>query len=116
MARFIDTKKLGSGGFGEVWLRTRQEDGGVFAKKKLLDGVDDDGIARFQREVRLLSHLDHPNLVKVVGLSSAKAALLVCDASVSPYALSRNTVPNRRHDSNRHDLLGGAFRHGVRPL
>lgn len=67
MAKFLDTKKLGSGGFGEVWLCTRQEDGEVFAKKRLLDSVDDDGIARFQREVRLLSRLDHPNIVKVVG-------------------------------------------------
>ena len=67
MARFIDTKKLGSGGFGEVWLCTRQEDGGIFARKKLLDGVDEDGISRFQREVRLLSRLDHPNIVKVIG-------------------------------------------------
>lgn len=73
MARFIDTKKLGSGGFGEVWLCTRQEDGGVFAKKKLLDGEDDDGIARFQREVRLLSRLDHPNIVKVVGFHLQKS-------------------------------------------
>jgi len=67
MARFIATRKLGSGGFGEVWLCTRQEDGELFAKKKLLDSVDDDGITRFKREVRLLSRLDHPNIVKVVG-------------------------------------------------
>jgi len=67
MARFIDARKLGSGGFGEVWLCTRQEDGEAFAKKRLLDSVDADGIARFQREVRLLSRLDHPNIVKVVG-------------------------------------------------
>lgn len=64
---FLDTRKLGSGGFGEVWLCTRREDGEVFAKKRLLDSVDVDGIARFQREVRLLSRLDHPNIVKVVG-------------------------------------------------
>src|SRR5690242_9736160 len=67
MARFIDTRKLGSGGFGEVWLCTRQDDGEVLARKKLLGSVDADGINRFQREVRLLSRLDHPNIVKVVG-------------------------------------------------
>jgi hypothetical protein len=73
MARFIDTSKLGSGGFGEVWLCTRHEDGGVFAKKRLLDSVDGEGIARFQREVRLLSRLDHPNIVKVVGFHLTEA-------------------------------------------
>ncbi len=68
MARFVDTKRIGSGGFGEVWLCTRESDGETFAKKKLLDGEDEDGIARFQREVRLLSSLDHPNIVDVVGI------------------------------------------------
>lgn len=68
MARYIDTQKLGSGGFGEVWLCNRQGDGNAYAKKKLLPSVDADGIQRFQREVRLISRLDHPNIVKVVGI------------------------------------------------
>ena len=50
MVKFIDTTKLGSGGFGEVWLCTREEDGAIFAKKRLLAKVDDDGISRFYLE------------------------------------------------------------------
>ena len=73
MVKFIDTTKLGSGGFGEVWLCTREEDGAIFAKKRLLAKVDDDGISRFQREVRLLSRLNHPNIVKVIGFHLQKA-------------------------------------------
>lgn len=73
MAKYIDTRKLGSGGFGEVWLCTRESDGNVYAKKKLLGSVDEDGISRFQREVRLLSRLDHPNIVKVVGFHLQKS-------------------------------------------
>ena len=64
--QFRQTVKLGSGGFGEVWLCTRQDDGGTYAKKNLLETVDSDGVARFQREVRILSQLDHPHIVRVV--------------------------------------------------
>jgi len=67
MSQYVNQSKLGSGGFGEVWLCKRSTDGETFAKKELLDGVDEDGIARFKREVRLLYSLDHPNIVKVVG-------------------------------------------------
>ena len=73
MTRYIDTRKLGSGGFGEVWLCRRESDGNVYAKKKLLGSVDEDGTKRFQQEVPLLSRLDHPNIVKVVGFHLQKA-------------------------------------------
>jgi serine/threonine protein kinase len=73
MARFANTMKLGSGGFGEVWLCAREEDGGIFARKQLLYELDEDGISRFQREVRILSRLDHPNIVKVIGFHLQKA-------------------------------------------
>ena len=66
MAHYKNNRKLGSGGFGEVWACVRQEDGQRFANKKLLAG-DPEAVKRFQREVRILSELDHPRIVKVVG-------------------------------------------------
>ena len=39
-----------------------------FAKKRILQGTDQDTVDRFKREVRLLAKLDHPNIVKVVGM------------------------------------------------
>lgn len=63
MAQFYDVRRLGSGGFGEVWACTS---GGVRYAKKKLTAIDEDSVARFQREVRILSKLDHPNIVKVV--------------------------------------------------
>jgi serine/threonine protein kinase len=63
MAQFNDIRRLGSGGFGEVWTCTSNE---VRYAKKKLTATDEDSVARFQREVRILSKLDHPNIVKVV--------------------------------------------------
>ncbi|HBE68939.1 MAG TPA: hypothetical protein DDW52_12395 [Planctomycetaceae bacterium] len=99
MARYIDTKKLGSGGFGEVWLCKRDQGAEDFAKKKLLSSVDEDGVRRFQREVRLLKQLDHPNVVKVVGIHLQKAPFW--------YVMPRynhtlyTEIPNLKGDSDR---------------
>lgn len=65
---YKNTDRIGSGGFGTVWKCTRSQDGQIFAKK-LLDsssGSDPEILKRFRREVRMLSELDHPNIVKVV--------------------------------------------------
>src|ERR1700685_4136774 len=59
MTIFTDFRKLGSGGFSEVWLCKRKDDGKVFAKKKLLPSLGEDSIRRFREEVRLLHSLDH---------------------------------------------------------
>ena len=64
MSEFIDGNTLGSGGFGEVCVCTNG--GNRFAKKKLLPTATPDAERRFQREVRILSKLDHPNIVKIV--------------------------------------------------
>jgi len=65
MARYVDFEKKDSGGFGIVTKCKREVDGKIFAKKKLRS-QDEDSIKRFGREVRLISSLDHPNIVKVI--------------------------------------------------
>src|ERR1700723_2512529 len=64
MTEYIDDKKLGSGGFGEVYLCVRETDGEAFAKKILID-TSDDAIQRFRREVQILSKLNHPRIVTI---------------------------------------------------
>jgi eukaryotic-like serine/threonine-protein kinase len=64
MPPFIDSDVIGTGGFGEVckcMSGTR-----VYAKKKLTQHTDQGAVERFKREVRILSQLDHPNIIKVV--------------------------------------------------
>jgi len=60
---------VGSGGFGEVWLCRRDRDKELFAKKRLQSGTLPDDTRRFVREVRILSSLDHPNIIKVIAKS-----------------------------------------------
>ncbi len=58
-------RRLGGGGFGEVWECRGDHDGNSYAiKYSTADGVDD--IRRFKREVRLLTQLTHPRLVPVI--------------------------------------------------
>jgi eukaryotic-like serine/threonine-protein kinase len=65
MSRWIDQSSIGSGGFGEVSTCLKDGQGQLFAKKKLHSG-DSVAVERFIREVRILSVLDHPNIVRVV--------------------------------------------------
>jgi len=57
-------KRLGSGGFGTVY-GVVGEDNKKYALKELenFNNVNKD---RFEREIKILSHLDHPNIVKIV--------------------------------------------------
>jgi eukaryotic-like serine/threonine-protein kinase len=63
--RYREISKIGSGGFGEVSSVRRDGDATLYARKTLQ--IDDDAaVRRFAREVRILSSLDHPNIIKVI--------------------------------------------------
>ena len=66
MAKYTDIREIGSGGFGIVYTCKCDSDGETYAKKILANSADEDAIKRFAREVRILSALDHPNIVQVV--------------------------------------------------
>lgn len=66
MASYRDIERIGSGGFGEVWVTISTRDELRYAKKVLGDADDPESIKRFRREVRIQSQLDHPNIVRVL--------------------------------------------------
>jgi len=66
MATYKYLNEIGSGGFGKVWKARRDEDGTEVAIKKL-ETKQEDSFKRFSREVRILSSLDHPNIIRVIG-------------------------------------------------
>lgn len=59
--------QLGIGGMARVWKARRNSDGRLVAIKVLLPSAaaSDDDIARFRREVKVASSIQHPGIVKV---------------------------------------------------
>lgn len=57
-------EKAGSGGFGNVY-KVQGSDGNVYAMKVLKD-LNEINKQRFDREIKILAQLDHPNIVRIV--------------------------------------------------
>ncbi|OHX64046.1 serine/threonine-protein kinase [Flammeovirga pacifica] len=57
--------KIGEGGFGEVYKGEHSLLKMPVAIKLLKSGTNDDGIQRFEKEVKITSSLKHPNTIKV---------------------------------------------------
>ncbi|XP_041017209.1 U-box domain-containing protein 33-like [Juglans microcarpa x Juglans regia] len=70
---FDESLKIGGGGFGNVYRGLiLQTDVAI----KRLQSTCGQGKAEFQAEVRVLSHLSHPNLVKLIGCCPEESALV----------------------------------------
>ena len=61
---------LGKGGMGEVWRARDQKLGRQVAIKTLPEEFarDEERLARFEREAKLLASLNHPNIATIHGL------------------------------------------------
>ncbi len=64
------TRLLGKGGMGEVWRARDTKLGREFAIKTLPEefAKDEERLARFEREAKLLASLNHPNIAAIYGL------------------------------------------------
>src|SRR5262249_60557688 len=63
---------IGEGGMGRVYLARRGDDGRPVAIKFLTPAAGADQHSRFQREVRLVARLTHPNVVTVLDHGTAQ--------------------------------------------
>jgi serine/threonine-protein kinase len=73
VAHYRATVRLGAGGMGEVYRATDSRLGREVALKVLRDELtrDADGLARFEREARVLAGLQHANIAVIHGMEEA---------------------------------------------
>ncbi|KAM0047771.1 putative protein kinase RLK-Pelle-WAK-LRK10L-1 family [Helianthus debilis subsp. tardiflorus] len=72
---FSPSHRLGAGGFGAVYYGKLQDSREVAVKR--LYGENRKGTQQFVNEVRILRHLQHPNLVLLYGCTSRKSRELL---------------------------------------
>jgi serine/threonine protein kinase len=62
--KYIIKRQISSGSFGTIYEILNEEDNKVYALKELTN-LDPVFKQRFEREIKILSELDHPNIVKI---------------------------------------------------
>lgn len=72
--RYRIVHKIGEGGMGAVYKATQESTGKAVAIKVISENLsgNPDTIKRFQREVKLQSKLEHPNIVTVIDFSTTE--------------------------------------------
>ena len=62
--KYTIKRKISTGSFGTVYEILNEEDNKIYALKELTN-MDAVSKQRFEREVKILSELDHPNIIKI---------------------------------------------------
>lgn len=57
---------IGKGGYAEVY-KGRLQNGQLVAIKRLIKGTADEIVADFLSELGIMSHVNHPNIAKLLG-------------------------------------------------
>jgi serine/threonine protein kinase len=64
LLKYTINRQISSGSFGTIYEILNEEDNKIYALKELTN-IDTVSKERFEREVKILSELDHPNIVKI---------------------------------------------------
>ena len=93
---------LGKGGMGEVWRAKDQKLGREVAIKTLPEefAQDEERLARFEREAKLLASLNHPNIAAIYGLEEHNGTrflvLELVEGDTLAERLKSGVIPGRR--------------------
>jgi serine/threonine-protein kinase len=63
--KYIIKRQISTGSFGTIYEVQSEDDNKVYALKELTN-IDTVTKQRFEREIKVLSQLDHPNIVKII--------------------------------------------------
>ena len=63
--KYIIKRQISTGSFGTIYEVLSEDDNNVYALKELTN-IDTVTKQRFEREIKVLSQLDHPNIVKII--------------------------------------------------
>jgi eukaryotic-like serine/threonine-protein kinase len=63
--KYIIKRQISAGSFGTIYEVLSEDDNKVYALKELTN-IDTVTKQRFEREIKVLSQLDHPNIVKII--------------------------------------------------
>ena len=102
LAHFKITGKLGEGGMGEVYRAEDTKLGREVAIKVLPEmvAVDEERLARFEREAKLLASLNHPNIGAIYSLESEESkkflVLELIEGETLGEVLARGPLPIER--------------------
>jgi len=96
LGTFVLLVKLGEGGMGVVWKARNTLTGRVCALKILRDEAPTaDTLARFEREVRLASTVEHPNVVRVFDPFLSDGRLVLPMEYVDGLSLQKRLRPDK---------------------
>jgi serine/threonine protein kinase len=63
--KYLIEKKINTGSFGTIYEVLGEDDNKIYALKELKN-MDTVFKQRFEREIKVLSQLDHQNIVKII--------------------------------------------------
>ncbi len=91
VGRYIILDRLGSGSMGRVYKAQHQLMGRVVALKIIAPGIvtNERVVARFQREMRLVGRLDHPNVVRAYDADKIENVLFIVMEYVRGHSLTQ---------------------------
>ena len=97
LAHYEITSHLGSGGMGEVYQATDAKLGRSVAIKLLPEAFshDNERVARFEREARVLASLNHPNIAAIHGLEESAGRKFLVMELVSGETLAERIKRSR---------------------